>query len=94
MGTAITNFTNYSVATFPCVTNSFYVTQTGTYTASLQSTMANGIYLSLGRFVPSATSDPSTPLSDVMVFMQNGNVTTLSSIELQVETPIFLYPGF
>ncbi|MBN1141328.1 MAG: autotransporter outer membrane beta-barrel domain-containing protein [Deltaproteobacteria bacterium] len=86
MFSVITNFTNYSASTFPCVTNGFYVTQTGYYTANLQSTIANGIYISLGRFVPSATSDPSTPLSDVMMFLQSGNTTTLSNIELEAGT--------
>lgn len=86
MGTVITNFTNYSAATFPCVTGVFYVSQAADYTANLRSTIANGIYISLGPFVPSATSAPSTPLSDVMYFIQNGNNTTLSNIDLQAGT--------
>lgn len=86
MNTVITNFTNYSAATVPCVTGVFYVSQAANYTANLQSTIANGIFISLGPFVPSDTSDPSTPLSDVKYFIQSGNNTTLSDIELQAGT--------
>jgi hypothetical protein len=86
LGSVITNFTNYSAATFPSVTGTFYVTQTGLYTASLQSTIANGIYMAQGFFVPSATTTPSMPLSDVIAFIQNGNLSTLSNIQLQAGT--------
>jgi outer membrane autotransporter protein len=86
MGTVITEFTSYTVATFPTVTGIFYVSQSSDYTANLQSTIANGLYISHGNFVPSDTSDPSTPLSDVMMFIQNGNNSTLSDVGLEAGT--------
>jgi outer membrane autotransporter protein len=78
IGAVITNFTGYGTESFQYVTGGFWVNLTGVYTATLETpSVQNGIYLLKDLFSPSG-STPATPLSNFLVFTQNGNTTTVS----------------
>lgn len=76
LGSVLTSFTNYSVATFVYKWGKFRVSQTGTYSFWVQSNTANGIYILEGAFNPTSTELPTNPLTDYLGFIQNGNSTT------------------
>jgi outer membrane autotransporter protein len=78
IGTVITNFTSYGNEPFQYITGGFWVNLSGVYTATLDtSSVQNGIYLLKDLFSPSEGT-PATPLSNFLVFTQNGNTTTVS----------------
>ncbi|MGO4389319.1 autotransporter domain-containing protein [Microvirga sp. 2YAF29] len=78
IGAPITRFTGYSDEPFQYITGGFSVNLSGVYTATLESSaIQNGIYLLRNLFSPSEGT-PATPLSDFLVFTQNGNTTTVS----------------
>jgi hypothetical protein len=78
IGTVITSFTGYGDEPFQYITGGFWVNLSGVYTATLEtSSVQNGIYLLKDLFSPSEGT-PATPLSNFLVFTQNGNTTTVS----------------
>ncbi|WP_445504882.1 autotransporter outer membrane beta-barrel domain-containing protein [Microvirga sp. G4-2] len=76
-GTVITDFTSYG-GPFPYVMGTFTVNRSGTYSGTLLTpTVQNGFYLVQGPFAPSLGT-PSTPLSNVIAFIQDLGSSTMS----------------
>lgn len=76
-GAVITNFTGYA-GPFPYVTGTFTVNRSGVYSGNLLTpAVQNGFYLVQGAFTPSLAT-PSTPLSNIMAFIQDLGSSTMS----------------
>jgi len=76
-GTVITDFTSYA-GPFPYVMGTFTVNRSGVYSGNLFTpAVQNGFYLVQGTFAPSLGT-PSTPLSNVVAFIQDLGSSTMS----------------
>jgi len=76
-GTVITDFTSYA-GPFPYVLGTFTVNLSGFYSANLLTpSVQNGFYIIEGAFSPSLNT-PSTPLSNVLAFIQDLTSSTMT----------------